>query len=1360
MSVRTDVINLQVNINGNTAQNNLNELRKKAADIAFEMKGLKKSTEEYKAKAKELSEVNKQMAELKKTIGITSLSQKELIQELNKLKALRGSAVPFSKEFRDLDAQIKSVEKRLYDVRNGVQGFASVWSKVNDQVKQFGVLAAGYLGFQFISNQFTNILRGAGKLSDQLADLRRVAGLTGDEAKTLNGQLTQLNTRTSTEGLREIAIIAGKLGVAKDDIFEFTKAVDQLVVALGDELGNADEITQQLGKILNVFEGEVNGDNITRLGNAFVELANAGVASGGFIAEFDQRLAGIAKSAGIGLGELSGLGAGLEELGARAESSTTAIQKLIIGISSDIPKAAKIAGMSTKEFNKLFQLDPTEALLKYTEGLVKNKASFAEVTKSLEDAGEEGARTIETISKLGQSSDLLRSKIALGKQAFQESGAITDAFNLKNETLGATLDKLGKEFNRLITSQAVNNFLQSAVQGALKFIDVLKGLPQWFKENALALQVMVSGFILLNLTQLRSIAISALQITGLKNMVVSIRNFTIAQKAAEIATTSWSLVTALFTGNLSKVRQEFRLLTTLIGRNPLGLLVVGIGAAMVAFNTFRKRTAEASAELKNLQREQKLYNELANTAAQSVAEKKTFIEERVRLINGETASLQSKKKAVQELIDLDPEFLKGLSLSNDGHLKGKELIDEYIKSLEKKAFAEAISQKRTEANRKIIEGQLIVDKNQLSESAQKTVDEYNKAVDKALRNPTAVAPVAPRLPRLEQAAFTEQNKGRALVLEGETQLLELDKVQKKYGDVGSTITDVTDRSNKFKDSVVQSGKESDKLEALREKYKAYLEELEALKDKYRKGENPEQDEIRAAQEKYKKLLKEAEFFYRKEISDSIAFRSQKKKITEAEQAELNEIYQKYIKQRFKESSEKEYDQAITDRKNFSDRLRRIAAEQYAADIIDKSQYEERLKQIESDELDDRIIISNDYAANVKKAAEDSANFQKEKERQVTQNLVTETDKRNKAREATDNAYVQRMILTSRQGSEERLKWQKIALQMELERELENKDLTDEERLLKEAEYNEKIKSLDQEFWQKRIETIESYLGYVTQALSSINTILNNRENAQLQKERAINDKRKKMYKEQLDNKLISQAQYDKKVAALQEQQEAREREMRRRQAKREKALNIFEAFINTAAAVTKALPDIAKAIVVGALGAIQIGAIASAPLPELGRGDWVRTGDKHSAPSGGINAKIERDEAVMSAAAMTNKNVYTLTGNTAQITSALNAMAGGRAWAAGAYIAPPDFITNTRYVSPKLPQMLADGGYNGVPKTGVGMISMQETNELLKAQIAKQDQTIGELRNMVLRVEATVSLSKLERAKDMLEQARQAGSIS
>ena len=464
MSVRTDVVNLMVNVGGNQAQNELNQLRKKAADLSAEMKGLHKNTNEYKQKAAELKVVETNMSSLRKQIGLAALSQKELTAELRKLQAMKGIAIPQSKEFFELEKRIDAVNKRLYEVKNGVFGFQAALSKIKPHVTQFAVMMAGYLGLEFVITQLKNIVTGAGKLADQLADVQRVTGMTSSEVKDLNSELRELNTRTSTSGLREIAIIAGKLGVAKEDIAGFVQAVDMLVVALGDELGDADAITTQLGKILNVFDGQVNGDNITKLGNALVELANAGVASGGFISDFTQRVAGIAKSSNLSLGATLGLAAGFEELGLRSESSATALQKLLTNIAKDIPAAAKIAGVPLAEFNALFADKPEQALIKYAQGLVKNKQSFSEVALSFKDAGEEGARVVQTLQAIGQGGEFLSEKIDIGNKSMKESTAITEAFALKNETLGASLDKVGKKIVSWFTGPALVGGIKNIVE--------------------------------------------------------------------------------------------------------------------------------------------------------------------------------------------------------------------------------------------------------------------------------------------------------------------------------------------------------------------------------------------------------------------------------------------------------------------------------------------------------------------------------------------------------------------------------------------------------------------------------------------------------------------------------------------------------------------------------------------------------------------------------------------------------------------------------------------------------------------------------------------------------------------------------
>lgn len=392
-------------------------------------------------------------------------------------KELNGLAIG-TDEWNQKMKQVQANSAHLQNIKKEVNGVSGAFGILKTELGKVGSMAAGYLGFQFVTSQFQNLIANSARLSDSLADIRQYAGLTEVEVRKLDKSLGSLDTRTSKSGLREIAVVAGRLGVAKDDIVGFVEATDMLVVALGAELGNADQVTTQLGKILNVFDGEVTGDNITRLGNAMVKLANDGVASAPFIADFTQRVSGIAKTAKMALGPTLGLAAGLEELGARPESAATAIQKLLVSIGQDVPAAAKVAKKEFGEFNQLFDKSPELALLAYAEGLTQNKTAFSDITAAFKDAGEEGMKVIETITKLGERSDFIRGKFDDGTTSLQGYNEIQDAFALKNENLGSGLDKLRKAFNMDSVSLKLMGFFVSIVEVTTKVIEGISGVAR------------------------------------------------------------------------------------------------------------------------------------------------------------------------------------------------------------------------------------------------------------------------------------------------------------------------------------------------------------------------------------------------------------------------------------------------------------------------------------------------------------------------------------------------------------------------------------------------------------------------------------------------------------------------------------------------------------------------------------------------------------------------------------------------------------------------------------------------------------------------------------------------------------------
>lgn len=1359
MGETADIINLYVQVNGNDAQNKLTDMRKRAAELNFEMKGLKKTSAEYIDKSKELDTVKTKMAALQKQIGITGLTLKELRQEQTRLQSLFSSAVPFSKQYTDLEKSLVAVKARIYDVSNGVQGFASIWSRINDQVKQFGMLAAGYLGFQFLSSQFTSIIMGAGKLSDQLADLQRVAGLTKDEANSLNKSLKEIDTRTSTGGLREIAIIAGKLGVAKDDIFEFTKAVDHLVVALGDELGDADQITTQLGKILNVFDGKISGDSISKLGNAIVELANTGAATGGFITEFDQRLSGIAKSAGLSLGALSGLGAGLEEMGSRVESASTAIQKLIIHINQDMPGAAKVAGMSLKDFQDLFKSDATEAILRYSEGLVKNKNSFEEMTASLKDAGEEGARTIETIAKLGTGADKLRGRIDLGKKSIEETGAITSAFNLKNQTLGAELDKLGKEFNRLVTSSSVTNFLKSAVESTISFIKWLKDLPTWLNENRTAIIAVTTVIISYTLAK------SKLTIATITNKIATLLEIAAdkleaAQKAISIVITkAYTLAKKALTNQINYATEAQRLWNLVSKQNPLVFWAAILGAVATAISFLTtKIKLNTDAELNQI--------DILKDVNQQIDQRKENVSALTKVITESTAGDSEKAMALDRLKKISDGYLDHLTLENIKTEEGTTLLKNYVLWLDKSALAKAQMNLKT----KLFEDKL--------ESDVKLTDLYTQRV----KLPTN---------KVDPSFFgLNKSEGQKLDEQIKEEIENNKKLESRLTINNDQITKNVEqlRASLFAKKVLLAGAQKDSAEAkdmalkisedekmlsfymgsgdsaiskvdtpftpksapnkkLADEAAQFAKEMEKLqRDILLKGKNLDDSEVAAIEVKYADLFEKA-----KKYSFSLI------KLKGMENQELQQLYDKRFKIAEQKSFDEEYANAIIETGKVYDELRDQAGQDYANKIIDKKTYTAKLETLDLQEKESLKHTAGDYADTVKKAADDLVKYTADAEHANTVAAGKGMEERTALTNEEALAKAKLQVIHARDGSTEKLQAQKNLLQLQFDQDTAFMDKKSQMYLLKEAELQKQLQDLDQNSLNGRLQRVLEFINRYMQAFESLVQILGNRDARSVQKDKASNDAKAAQYKQQLDGKFISQAQYDIKMQGLQDANDQRQKEADLATAKREKALAEFQAFINTALAVTKFLAagpgHYAQAILAGIMGGLEIAAIASKPLPQLGLGDWVRDGNTHA--NGGVNRNIERNEAVIRAAAMTDPNTYSVTGTTAQITSKLNSLNGGVSWAQGATLLPRWRTDRPAQIRSTLPGILAA---NNAPGAAVNF-NTNRLEELVKVLISKQGDATDRIDQWQKELKVNYSVKEYRKEAKKYDDAKKASSL-
>lgn len=599
MSVKEDKVNLIITINGDKARKELSSLDNEARKLREEMKGLNKESEDYVNKSKRLNEVEARMKELRAEIGLSAKTLKELNQELRMLTSARQYLQPGTDAFRQNEAAIKAVRGRITELNAGIRDTGGVLNVIKNEIRQFGILAASYLGFQFLSQQITGIISKAGKLSDQLADVAKTTGMSSKEVEQLNKELSKIDTRTSTTELRNIAVVAGQLGIAKEDIRGFTESIDKATVALGDEFtGGAAEVAQTLGKLRNIFS-DVKSDQVDKdlmqIGNALNQLGASGAATGPVVADFANRIGGVGITLGLTSSQVLGLSATLQELNVNTERGGTAVTRILQKMTTDTGAFAKVAGMDVKQFTTLVNTDLFGALQKVIEGVNSGGASATEFSKILDGLGVDGAGASEVMSKLAANMPLLTEKVNLAGDAIQRTDGITAEFAIKNENLGAKLDKLGKKFYALVTSDSVKNFLSGAVDKLSTFIDWLSKAPEWIDRNQRALRLMAEAFIAYNASMIAASASAVLNTAAEHAKAAAQKLSAMWTGITTTATKAYALSTDVLTGKITVATAVQRVWNAVLAMNPVGLILGGLVALIEAVDLYRSNTSEAIA---------------------------------------------------------------------------------------------------------------------------------------------------------------------------------------------------------------------------------------------------------------------------------------------------------------------------------------------------------------------------------------------------------------------------------------------------------------------------------------------------------------------------------------------------------------------------------------------------------------------------------------------------------------------------------------------------------------------------------------------------------------------------------------------
>lgn len=368
-------------------------------------------------------------------------------------KRLERDAASYNAQLKKLDAS-HGVFGR--NVGNYISAIRNAWMGITV------ALAGTYYAFR-------KVVMWNAELSDSMAAVRRTTGMTQGEVSQLNETLRQLDTRTAQTSLLDLAHVAGKLGIAKEEVAGFVKSADMIGVALGKDIGNNEEAINQLGRIVQIFKEDFNGqkmeESLIRIGSSIKDLGNASVAEETNILDFTKRLGGIAPVAGLSVDKVMALAATMDILGQTMEVSSTAISQIFIAMASKTEKFANIAGMSLGKFTRLMRTNFNEAFIAVAKGFQKNNGAIEEVAEYFKDLGLDGRRLIGVMTVLSDKTDVYREQMKIAKRSLDEGTTAAKQFAIQNETLAANLDKAGKAFKNFLANSGTLSFLNSIVRG-------------------------------------------------------------------------------------------------------------------------------------------------------------------------------------------------------------------------------------------------------------------------------------------------------------------------------------------------------------------------------------------------------------------------------------------------------------------------------------------------------------------------------------------------------------------------------------------------------------------------------------------------------------------------------------------------------------------------------------------------------------------------------------------------------------------------------------------------------------------------------------------------------------------------------
>lgn len=430
-----------------------------AEDIKAAMDAIQKQIQKLPVGSQEVAKLRQQYAMLEKALKGTYLSHSqlndviergrrgkasinELKQAYNQLSEELNQLNTKSKEFNEKQKELKDLKKNIDNATGSISQQSKSWQTA---VKNLTAYVGLFQVFNAIKDTVTSAIKKNFEYSSSLTDIRKVSGLTMQDVNKLSEELAKIDTRTSVDGLAQLAYQGAKLGMGKygvEGMKQFVAAADQINVAIGEEMG--EEALPALSKMVETM-GLIPKMGIEKAmlatGSAMFKLSSTSTSTSTNIVEFAKRLTGVSRTAGITTDQLLALGSASDSLFLMPEVSATAMSKFIVALQKNHNLIEKDLGIPDGTIKRMYAAgNAMDAIVMVLEKM-RDKGNMNALGGIFKDLGSDGQRLVTAMVTMSKNVDVLKDHLYESKEAFEEATAVTSEYTMQQQSAAGILDR-------------------------------------------------------------------------------------------------------------------------------------------------------------------------------------------------------------------------------------------------------------------------------------------------------------------------------------------------------------------------------------------------------------------------------------------------------------------------------------------------------------------------------------------------------------------------------------------------------------------------------------------------------------------------------------------------------------------------------------------------------------------------------------------------------------------------------------------------------------------------------------------------------------------------------------------------------